>query len=296
MSSLSNQLLQDPLFSNDSNAPVDNVLNESWRVDFDDFTLNYYLCSYKAPVKKLSSLENDFAGLCFNMQSPVRHAGFPKGSMQTKEFNVLYIPQGHYEYTVEKETCVITIHFKRHFFDRIKTAVPLLNSPVMWKGRKKNFTICSEVLDIFEAVFGRWTKFPVTAKHLYLKARLGEVIAESLDQFVSGFDPGDSVLRRHLSAIIEAHDYLLNHLEDSFPLHDLVFITGLNRHKLEQGFKALYGTTVHDFLIDKRMEKAKALLRDTTMTIPNIMTAVGYKSLSNFMRTFKKKYGEMPRM
>lgn len=61
-------------------------------------------------------------------------------------------------------------------------------------------------------------------------------------------------------------------------------------------FKDQTGKTITDYVINKRMEKAKDLLRSTDETIRIIIQHIGYENETSFIRTFKKTEGITPGM
>lgn len=69
----------------------------------------------------------------------------------------------------------------------------------------------------------------------------------------------------------------------------------LNPYKLKLGFKAVFGTTLYDYLRDKRVEKAQLLMKATDLSINNIALQVGYANSSSFITSFKNKCGMTPR-
>jgi two-component system, response regulator YesN len=64
---------------------------------------------------------------------------------------------------------------------------------------------------------------------------------------------------------------------------------------LSQVFKKETGHTYTDYLADLRINRAKTLLRETSMKIYEIAVAVGYNDLQHFGSLFKKKTGETPK-
>ena len=60
-------------------------------------------------------------------------------------------------------------------------------------------------------------------------------------------------------------------------------------------FKRLMGMTIFDYLVQRRMEAAKALLRQPTCLIYQVAEAVGYKSTIYFGTVFKQSVGLTPR-
>ncbi|OOV20778.1 hypothetical protein BXU10_08645 [Flavobacterium sp. LM4] len=64
--------------------------------------------------------------------------------------------------------------------------------------------------------------------------------------------------------------------------------------KLKMDFKSVYGTSILQYNIEKKMELALQLLLNTNMQIKYIAQEVGYESHSKFSAAFKKKYGKLP--
>jgi AraC family transcriptional regulator, transcriptional activator of the genes for pyochelin and ferripyochelin receptors len=133
-------------------------------------------------------------------------------------------------------------------------------------------------------------------KNLYLQAKVLELLILALDQIaVSKPEKPEMVLRPYdIEKIREAHDYLLRNMDSPCTLIELAHKVGINDFKLKKGFKQLYGTTVYEFLLDARMEKAKILLLETDTSAHEIALITGYKNLSSFITAFKKKMGYSP--
>jgi len=80
----------------------------------------------------------------------------------------------------------------------------------------------------------------------------------------------------------------------SLKLSDIASKSGLSLRNFNRLFLQETGLTPKDFLILKRVEKAKTLLRETRMTVTDIALEVGYNSLSKFIATFKRIEGILP--
>ncbi|MGZ3772667.1 MAG: AraC family transcriptional regulator [Pseudobdellovibrionaceae bacterium] len=70
--------------------------------------------------------------------------------------------------------------------------------------------------------------------------------------------------------------------------------SGLSQRNLSRLFMQETGLTPKDYVILKRMDKAKVLLKETKLTITDISLEVGYNSLSKFIETFRKIEGILP--
>ncbi|MGV8815780.1 MAG: helix-turn-helix domain-containing protein [Gelidibacter sp.] len=92
-----------------------------------------------------------------------------------------------------------------------------------------------------------------------------------------------------------ARNMILANLEDDFPsLKEFALELGTNEFKLKYGFKELYGTTVHKFLIQERLRKAMMMVRYSDRPFKNIAEMTGFKSLAHFSRSFKQTYSLSP--
>ena len=59
-------------------------------------------------------------------------------------------------------------------------------------------------------------------------------------------------------------------------------------------FRAAYGETPYSYLMTRRIERAKALLRRGDMTVTDVCMAVGCTSLGSFSARFTELVGESP--
>jgi AraC-like DNA-binding protein len=59
-------------------------------------------------------------------------------------------------------------------------------------------------------------------------------------------------------------------------------------------FKDTYGETPHQYLLTRRIERAKHLLRETDRSVTEISLDVGFQSLGSFSAKFKEIVGGTP--
>jgi AraC-like DNA-binding protein len=59
-------------------------------------------------------------------------------------------------------------------------------------------------------------------------------------------------------------------------------------------FREAYGTTPHQYLIARRMERACFLLRETDTPVTEVSIDVGFRSLGSFSTTFSRWLGVSP--
>jgi AraC-like DNA-binding protein len=61
-----------------------------------------------------------------------------------------------------------------------------------------------------------------------------------------------------------------------------------------RSFKAAFGETPHQYLLSRRMERAKALLREGDRPVTEVCLAVGFTSLGSFSTQFRRFVGVSP--
>jgi AraC-like DNA-binding protein len=130
----------------------------------------------------------------------------------------------------------------------------------------------------------------------FFVSALAESLVESLE---SAHLKGSPVFSTHLSGkvldervrkSIELIDTNLSELS----LAEIAKKSGLSARNFNRLFIMDVGVTPKDYLILRRIEKAKELLKETKMTVTDISMEVGYNSLSKFIGTFKKIEGALP--
>lgn len=89
----------------------------------------------------------------------------------------------------------------------------------------------------------------------------------------------------------QAKQTLLNYIDEHLAdinLTVLSEITGMNQNYLSQYFKKHFGTTFLDYVTRKKMERAKDMLMNSSLTCKAIGESLGYHDSNVFIRTFKK--------
>jgi transcriptional regulator GlxA family with amidase domain len=87
--------------------------------------------------------------------------------------------------------------------------------------------------------------------------------------------------------------YMKNNLSKELRLKDLAVQAAINEDKLKKGFHYFFSTTVHQFLLRIRMERAYELVSQTDKPFKEIAALVGYRP-RNFFHCFKKYFGDSP--
>lgn len=94
--------------------------------------------------------------------------------------------------------------------------------------------------------------------------------------------------------IVKAREILLQHIGEPLTIKALSRKVAINECYLKKGFKELFGTTIFDFYQTQRMEHAKYLLYDKSLSVTEVSSLLGYSSISHFSTAFKKHTGIKP--
>ena len=94
--------------------------------------------------------------------------------------------------------------------------------------------------------------------------------------------------------ISKAREILLQHISEPLTIKALSRKVAINECYLKKGFKEMYGTTIFDFFQSQRMEHAKYLLYEKSLSVTDVSSLLGYSSISHFSTAFKKHTGLKP--
>lgn len=98
-----------------------------------------------------------------------------------------------------------------------------------------------------------------------------------------------------LDCLTHAKTILIGNLNNAPTIPELAKLVGINQQKLKKGFKSVFGKTINQFLIQKRMEAAKILLSQSSVSIRDVATEVGYSNQSHFSSKFREHFGMLPK-
>lgn len=89
-------------------------------------------------------------------------------------------------------------------------------------------------------------------------------------------------------------DYIEAFLTEDISLNDLALVAGLSKFHFSRMFKAAVGSTPHQYLMKRRVERAACALAKETASITEIAIAHGFADQTHFTRNFKKIKGITP--
>ena len=138
-----------------------------------------------------------------------------------------------------------------------------------------------------------------------LLERIGDVETIGFDSAWQPFDlrrvsPGGEPVRRQrglsarrLKAVL---GYIREHLHAALTLRDLAAVAHLSPYHFARRFKESTGLSPHQYVIARRIEWAKELLRgEEDLSLAQVAARVGFWDQGHFTRHFKRLVGVTPK-
>jgi AraC-like DNA-binding protein len=94
--------------------------------------------------------------------------------------------------------------------------------------------------------------------------------------------------------IWKARNFIDEHSEEEVSLTKVAKLVNISPNHLSDKFKEVTGVNFVDYIARTRTEKARELLANSNLRISEIAFAVGFQSLSQFNRVFKKLTRQSP--
>lgn len=89
-------------------------------------------------------------------------------------------------------------------------------------------------------------------------------------------------------------DYVASNLDKDLRLADLAALSGTSPHYFAELFRQSTGTSPHRFVLGRRIDRAKELLRNQTLSVLDVAVQTGFTSQSHFTKVFRRIAGSTP--
>jgi LacI family transcriptional regulator len=142
------------------------------------------------------------------------------------------------------------------------------------------------------------------------RERIGFEAAAMLERLMSGqpiagelvlVPPKDVITRRSTDAlaiddadVVAAARFIQHHAGRQIGVLDVTRRATISRRQLERRFKDSLGRTIHDEILRCRVERARTMLIESDLTLPQIAMASGFASASYFTTVFRRQAGTTP--
>jgi len=95
--------------------------------------------------------------------------------------------------------------------------------------------------------------------------------------------------------LLRALAYMEAHLEEPASKETLAAVAGVSVRQLERLFVGHLGATASEHYLRIRLERARTLLRQTTLSVLETAVACGFVSPSHFARAYRARFGASPK-
>ena len=150
-----------------------------------------------------------------------------------------------------------------------------------------------------KAIFGQIISCSLSqvGKSAFLQGKAAELVAYIWEQGTASQTNYDlvSLYPYEITALEQAKEMIESNLIEPVSIETLATIVGLNTQKFKKGFKQLYQTTPHQYLIRCRMMQAQMFMCEKGYSVTEAAIAVGYTNVSYFSRVFRQHYGQSPK-
>lgn len=103
-----------------------------------------------------------------------------------------------------------------------------------------------------------------------------------------------SLIEQNSPRLAKAIRFMEQNCETPLSISDIASKTGVSQRQLERDFKEYLDTTVSQYYSRLRIQLAKRLLTETSLSITEIGVRTGYNSRSSFIRTYKRFFDKRP--
>src|SRR3954470_3085501 len=98
-------------------------------------------------------------------------------------------------------------------------------------------------------------------------------------------------LARHL---LRARDLVDSRYAEPLDLEALARAAHVSPRHFSRSFRRTFGETPYQYLLTRRIERARHLLRTTDLQVAEVCLAVGFSSVGSFTTTFRRHAGVSP--
>lgn len=128
---------------------------------------------------------------------------------------------------------------------------------------------------------------------------LQKVKLEELFLYLAVQYPGQIQQIRNMNAAagddLVVRQAVTSHISNNITVEELAFLCNMSLSTFKRRFARIYGNSPNRWLLEKRMERAAAMLRQNDRKANEIYYELGYENLSSFVQSFKQVYGITPK-
>ena len=128
--------------------------------------------------------------------------------------------------------------------------------------------------------------------HLLQDKHTPEIIDAYLSVPLASVEVVAGLLPRRLQRVLS---HINENLSQTLSVAELAQVVGMSQYYFSKLFKMSTGSTPHQYVMRRRVERAQELLRETRMALADVGATVGFETQSHFTSVFRRLVGVTPR-
>lgn len=157
-----------------------------------------------------------------------------------------------------------------------------------------DFGMMMEETESVRQIFSSLYKVPDQIKGHYFKLKVIEIFLLLSSISTTNHEKRSSYRKQQVDIVKAVNEYISTQFMKRITIDSLSDQFDIPTSTLKRCFKGVYGTTIHHYLKECRINAAKHLLQESDQSILEIANAVGYENGSKFTSAFKEATGVTP--
>ena len=159
---------------------------------------------------------------------------------------------------------------------------------------QSEFGMMMEETESVRQIFSSLYKVPDQIKGHYFKLKVIEIFLLLSIISTTNHEKRSSYRKQQVDIVKAVNEYISTQFMKRITIDSLSDRFDIPTSTLKRCFKGVYGTTIHHYLKECRINAAKRLLQESDQSILEIANAVGYENGSKFTSAFKEATGVTP--
>lgn len=161
--------------------------------------------------------------------------------------------------------------------------------------RMREFTII-RANETVEHIFLELYKVPEQIRYGYIRVKVLELllVMTGLDLRVEK-EERVHFSKAQIELIKAIHEFLVEHYDEHYTIQELSERFEMSQTVMKKCFKGVYGDSIYAYMKQYRLQIAERLLKESTFTIGEIATQIGYLNPNKFTSAFSDEYGMSPK-
>ena len=159
---------------------------------------------------------------------------------------------------------------------------------------QSEFGMMMEETESVRQIFSSLYKVPDQIKGHYFKLKVIEIFLLLSIISTTNHEKRSSYRKQQVDIVKAVNEYISTQFMKRITIDSLADRFDIPTSTLKRCFKGVYGTTIHHYLKECRINAAKRLLEESDQSVLEIANAVGYENGSKFTSAFKEATGVTP--